>query len=164
MDYRGNTYASFKALWHSIASTSHANETTAADRLHRRLQEDTASDELLDECLLLNAYTYRKRYGARKSYVNTMNGLRNVRELYDSQCVPINYATFRQRLKNLERRSRRIGNTEIREAATLSSSDWVTRRGLRIGLAPAFGEIVARFLAYCSPGLLPRFLCQSNRL
>ena len=113
MNYRGKTYASFKALWHSISSISQANETTAAGRLHRRLQEETVTDELLSECLLLDAYEYRKRYGVRKTYVNTTKGLRDVRELYDSQCAPIDYPVFRQRLKSLEKRSRRIGTTEI---------------------------------------------------
>ncbi|WP_282118870.1 GIY-YIG nuclease family protein [Ruegeria atlantica] len=129
MNYRGETYASFKALWHSVSSISHVNEITAAGRLHRRLQEETVTEEILSECLLLDAHEYRKRYGVRKTYVNTTRGLRDVRELYDSQRAPIDYPVFRQRLKSLEKRSMRIEATEIREAATLGSSDWMSRHG-----------------------------------
>ena len=129
VDYRGETYASFKELWHSVSSISQANETTATGRLHRRLQDETVSDELLSECLLLDANEYRKRYGVRRTYVNTMKGMRDVRELYDSQRAPLDYPVFRQRLKSLERRSIGIGTTEIREAATLGSSDWMSRHG-----------------------------------
>ncbi|WP_263827548.1 hypothetical protein [Ruegeria aquimaris] len=129
MDYRDQTYASFKGLWLAIASSSHTNEITAAGRLHRRLRDEPVSDELLDECLLLDADAYRKKYGVRRTYVNTSKGIRDVRELYDAQLAPIDYSAFRQRLKSLERRSSPIGTAEIRDAATLGSSDWMSRYG-----------------------------------
>lgn len=129
MVYHGRTYDSFRVLWLAVASRSQTNATTASGRLHRRLGSEGVSDDLLDECLLLDAETYRLKYGVRKTRVVTSNGIRDVRELYDRQAAPIEYPVFRQRLKSLEKRSNHIGSKEIRDAATLVSSDWITRYG-----------------------------------
>ncbi|OOY31271.1 hypothetical protein BMI88_09125 [Thioclava sp. F36-6] len=49
--------------------------------------------------------------------------------LYDAQLAPIDYPAFRQRMKSLEQRKKRIGPAEIKDAATLGSTDWISRYG-----------------------------------
>jgi len=135
MKYHGKAYSSFKKLWSDIADSSATIESTASTRLRTRLTMEPVSDDLLDDCLLLEASAYRAKYGARRTIIKTKNGMRDARDLYDAQKGPIDYSTFRTRLKSLESRGRAIDYGAIRDAATLNFRNWRAKHGERSGRA-----------------------------
>lgn len=98
-----------------------------------RLAHEAPSDELLDECLLLDSDEYRRRYGVRRTFVETDHGRMDVRTLHENQNGPIAYATFRTRLKRLEEKGNSIGARELRAAATFDFTEWRTAYGGRKG-------------------------------
>lgn len=133
LHYHGRSYASFKDLWSAVEAQSATSAAIVGTRLRARLAAEDVSDELLDDCLLLDTDAYRSRYGTRRTYVATSEGRRDVRELFDSQNGPIEYGNFRTRLKRLEAKGSPIGSIELREAATMNFREWRGKHGGKSG-------------------------------
>ena len=133
MTYRGEVVGSFSELWDVARSRSRSNEGTVNSRMRIRLAHEAPSDELLDECLLLDSDEYRRRYGVRRTFIETDHGRMDVRTLHENQNGPIPYSTFRTRLKRLEEKGNSIGARELRAAATFDFTEWRTAYGGRKG-------------------------------
>lgn len=69
------------------------------------------------------------RGGGRKTWIETADGRRDCRALYDAEKTEIGYAVFRTRLRSLERRGIPITRTIVREAAQLDKAAWRTTQG-----------------------------------
>lgn len=134
MRYKGTQYSSFKGLWRAVEQKTETGEVTASAHLRKRLAQEPVSDQLLDECLLLNASAYREIHGRRKTWIILDGKHIEAKQLFDTLNRPgseplVVYSTFRQRLKSLERRKKTITWHRAEDAAFLSIKDWKTFYG-----------------------------------
>lgn len=129
LEYRGTQYDSFNDLWAAVQKETTIAQSTAGARLRKRLKLEELSDDLLDECMLLDAGTYRVLHGSRKTWISTRDGKKEARDLFSTQKRTVSYQLFRQRLKSLSAREKQVTEVEVARAATFSNADWITNYG-----------------------------------
>lgn len=69
------------------------------------------------------------RGGGRKTWIETEDGKRDCRALYDAEAARIDYPVFRTRLRSLEQRGISITQSIVRAAALLDKAAWRVTRG-----------------------------------
>lgn len=125
--FRGNSYASFMQLFREVVPPPTVGEITLAARLRRGLEKHGCyEDGWLDEALHLDADSFRRTHGTRRTWVVVDGERVDLASIYDAiERTQIEYATFRQRV------AKRTDLTmdQVRDAATLDYAEWNTHYG-----------------------------------
>ena len=125
LQFRGRAFSNPAEVFNSAKPPAAVPYSTFSSRLERALSKGPVLELRLLDILYLPVSGYRRKYGARISWLDVGKARLSLGEYFEEHRGPNSpsYPNFRQRLRGLEKRIQ-VDPEAVEDAISLSSQDW----------------------------------------